>query len=418
MSNECSAAVWKRDFATPSRKAVAVRLADHADDEGRGIWPSVERVAAQCNLSERTVQRTLAAFVEEGILVVVQAGGAGPAATTRYDFAMDVVAGLPLARWRGMKCAPALPAAATENKGDTVSPFAENKGDTVSEKGDTVSQKGCHGVTQTIREPSREPSDAREDAREGAPVSADDPKKFEKRVKRMGEGWPGWANSSTGWTISQFARLTDAERTDAERCATRYLAHCGKQALSLGTYLAERKWLDLPPEAPPVVLPVSAAPFGKLWGAVLIKILLNDAPQPGPPPPRQIAADIAADGEAGRKARLERQAKFGWPRVNQMLAAAEFGRGSTIAPLEAAQLESAAAGFVQVRVRTDVWGAWQVEFERRGWPWLPDPGRLEWVWLPAGGPGGLEAFEEAVRAKPAHGTGHKDHDADRHQAAE
>ena len=97
MSNECSTVVWKRDFGNATRKVIAARLADHADDEGRGIWPSVDRVAAQCNSSCRTVQRTLAAFVTEGILKVVSEGGRGPGSTTRYDFDMAVIRSLPLA---------------------------------------------------------------------------------------------------------------------------------------------------------------------------------------------------------------------------------------------------------------------------------------------------------------------------------
>ena len=49
------------------------------------------------------------------------------------------------------------------------------------------------------------------------------------------------------------------------------------------------------------------------------------------------------------------------------------------------------------RVGSDEFAAWKALHEERGWPWLPDPGRQDWVYFPAGGPAGLDAFEAAVR---------------------
>ncbi|TIR81414.1 MAG: helix-turn-helix domain-containing protein, partial [Mesorhizobium sp.] len=50
---------------------------------------------------------------------------------------------------------------------------------------------------------------------------------------------------------------------------------------------------------------------------------------------------------------------------------------------------------------------WKALFQQRGWPWLPDPGRV--AYFPVGGPDGLEAFEQAVRGN---------HDAGGREAAE
>lgn len=83
MSNKCCDLAWERNFGSPQRKVIAMRLADHADSDGRGIWPSVERTAAECCLSVRTVQRVLKTFVEEGLLKVVHEGGKGRFDTRR-----------------------------------------------------------------------------------------------------------------------------------------------------------------------------------------------------------------------------------------------------------------------------------------------------------------------------------------------
>ncbi|CTQ55357.1 hypothetical protein LP7551_03898 [Roseibium album] len=159
MSFHCSNMVWERDFGTPHRKVIAARLADHADSNGCGIWPSVERIAAECCLSVRTVQRVLKDFVKEGLLVIVAEGGKGPGSPRHYDFDMTVLAKLPLVNWG--KKARETPVKNNEKhkplKGDNQSPIDPAKGVSVSTMGDSVSQDGCQGVTQTINELSDKP---------------------------------------------------------------------------------------------------------------------------------------------------------------------------------------------------------------------------------------------------------------------
>jgi hypothetical protein len=65
---------------------------------------------------------------------------------------------------------------------------------------------------------------------------------------------------------------------------------------------------------------------------------------------------------------------------------------------------------VAVPVTSPEFEEWRLEFERRGWQWLPDPGQQRVVYFPAGGPEALDAFEAATR-----GTGN---DGDRREAAE
>lgn len=233
---------------------------------------------------------------------------------------------------------------------------------------------------------------------EGGDVGAagDDPAKFEKRVKRLAADldWPGWANSSTAWTVAQFAKLTAGERAEAERRAEDYLAATGRKALSLGTYFAERKWRDVPepePEGPKVLI---AAPFGPVWAGMMVRALLVAPAHPSTWPVASAfqARLLAQDDALGRRARLERQARYGWPAVNAMFEQADRRRGVPMKPED----ERLKALVEAVPVGSKVHAAWRAEFERRGWPWLPDHDGMRAVHFPAGGPEGMDAFEAAV----------------------
>ncbi len=78
MSVLMMARMFRLELGNASRKIMAVRLADFADDEGRGVWPTWRGLSRETELSERTVQRILSDFVREGLLVVVQEPRAGP----------------------------------------------------------------------------------------------------------------------------------------------------------------------------------------------------------------------------------------------------------------------------------------------------------------------------------------------------
>lgn len=55
----------------PAPKLVLMSLADNADEEGY-CWPRVKSVAKRCNVSERTVQRTLRVFEASDLLKVTR----------------------------------------------------------------------------------------------------------------------------------------------------------------------------------------------------------------------------------------------------------------------------------------------------------------------------------------------------------
>lgn len=62
---------WAKAQKAPNMiaKAVLICLADYADDQGTA-WPSVPKLAAEVQVSDRTVQRSLRALEEAGLLTV------------------------------------------------------------------------------------------------------------------------------------------------------------------------------------------------------------------------------------------------------------------------------------------------------------------------------------------------------------
>lgn len=69
MSNELVGRCWLIDFPTSAMKLVMMKLADCADDDGSNVFPSVAYVAAETQLSTRSVSDQIAALRECGLVV-------------------------------------------------------------------------------------------------------------------------------------------------------------------------------------------------------------------------------------------------------------------------------------------------------------------------------------------------------------
>lgn len=94
MSIRLMTMIWDIKFPTQSQLLVALKLADHANDEGTHVWPSRARIADLTQCSESTVKHVLRAFREIGLLHVVEEGGKGPRDTTKYAFHMRLIQAL------------------------------------------------------------------------------------------------------------------------------------------------------------------------------------------------------------------------------------------------------------------------------------------------------------------------------------
>ena len=384
MSVECSAIVWKRNFGKGGRKLIAARLADHADDEGRGIFPSLHRVAAECNVDVKTVRRTIHQFVEEGILVVVKQGGHGPKTPTRYDFNMALVRQLPRVRWPGDGLD------AVEDKRDNLTPLAEDKGDILSSKGGTVSLKGGTAPpkpsitinNRQMREGARAENPGLEKTETDAPVK----QRLSGRdrgdlIDRGVADWPkGTGRTERG--IAELKKLSDADLTKAVHRIPAWLAlwkaNGRDHVPALSTYAGERLFNDVedkPPQPPSTT--TLAKPGGKLWHARFFQILFGPMADLPEAATDYLRIQLTEEGPAGDRARRRHQARYGWPEAAEMIRAAEAGRGWSVA----LALERVAERCQSVAVDSDLFRAWRAEHERRGWPFLDR--RDAHVWLPA-----------------------------------
>ena len=360
-------------FPSAGVKLVALRLADFADAQGRGIWPSLALVARECGVSEPTVRRAFKYLVEDvKILMLVKQGGKGPGSTNRYDFNMENVGRL--------KSVYDLEPAVAENcekgcQGDTL--IENAKGITDDAKGIMVTHKGIPGDTQTVKNrnnPYSQDAQARE--REGDSGCGDDKqssppdtKAAKKAFRRGFARWPGYLTDSEAKAWAEWQQLTANDMADAEAGIEPYLAQNKADGRSFvvafGTFLRERRWENLrKTEVIPDLAKNYAAPFGTNWGIVRFKHLLGQAD---------------ANGR--------------WSIVDEMHIRAVKNIGI---PCKEKQPEMRAC-MEFVSVDYDMWLLWKACHERRGWPWFTDVGQRRGAWFPKGGPDGLAAFEQALR---------------------
>jgi hypothetical protein len=135
-----------------------------------------------------------------------------------------------------------------------------------------------------------------------------------------------------------------------------------------------------------------APPFGPLWMAKLLSILLCGPEETSVKPSMFIAGMIAKGGEIGERYQLQHQAATGFPKARAMLSRADEALGSRVGEEFAPMAEL----MEPVPVTGEVFAAWQADFERRGWPWLPRTGKQRVVYFPKGGPAGLDAVAAAL----------------------
>jgi DNA-binding transcriptional ArsR family regulator len=91
MSIHISSVVWRTALGGPSIKAVAMKLADCAHDDGTSAYPSVRTIARETEVSERTVQSALKELLALGVIVKARDGGSGPGNTTVYHFDLETL---------------------------------------------------------------------------------------------------------------------------------------------------------------------------------------------------------------------------------------------------------------------------------------------------------------------------------------
>lgn len=146
MSVEQMGLVWKLDLDS-NKKLVLLAYADHADDEGDRVYPSIARVAYKTGMSPRHVKRLSHELVSLGLMELVEEGG-GRGNPNRYRLTLDNGDNLtPFSEWR---------------KGDISDKRVTNgarKGDTLSpEPSITVSKENTpKGVDESVSQTNSSP---------------------------------------------------------------------------------------------------------------------------------------------------------------------------------------------------------------------------------------------------------------------
>lgn len=388
-------AVWKYAPVDQGELLVLLALADFANDEGR-CFPSVETLAEKSRMSERSVQRAVRAMEEAGFLSIEPGGGRHSA--NQYVIDVDALRAI-----SATKTDPVQPPTEPENtpsdpelRGDNLTPLNPSGVTSTTFRGDT-------GVTLTVKEETskEERERAGASAQAGEPPEAPGPTQRgsgKEAFKAAHARWPSYTTDSTPEAERNWFGLEPRERIAAAEAIDRYVeagkAEGRKATCAFATYLREKRWEKLPPitDAPAAR---TAPPFGPDWMAIRLAFLL-EGPGAMPPPSAFVASIIAGGGERGERERLAYQARAGFRRVRAMDEAAARRCGA------AKPREFAPYGAMEpVPVGSATWQAWKAHHDASGWPWLPDPGRMEVVFFPAGGPGALGTFVDYVsREKP------------------
>lgn len=86
MSVKVQTMVFEADLKSATRKVLMLCLADKANNDGSGVWPSQRTVARETHLDRKTVRTLIKGLVEEGFLIE---RGTSPHRTQIYDISLS-----------------------------------------------------------------------------------------------------------------------------------------------------------------------------------------------------------------------------------------------------------------------------------------------------------------------------------------
>lgn len=263
------------------------------------------------------------------------------------------------------------------------------------------------------------------------PAEAESKAAAETDFWRTFRDYPRFASDKgKGRALKHWLQLAPEARAECKVGLANYLAACkvdGRTPRPINSYVrSEIDWRTPAPASSATKATIDAPAFGPLWGAVRMRLLLDEAAAfdfPDDPRAAAIAAyqtlvrmgsdraaasyldrkglTVLADGRIafpdGWEASEWRKARMagGWPAVMRMHDAAKERRAVAVNRGEAWVSELCEP----VPIGSATFEAWRDEHERRGWPWLPPTGAMPVVYFPKGGPEGLAEFERALKAE-------------------
>ncbi|WP_166163139.1 helix-turn-helix domain-containing protein [Chelativorans oligotrophicus] len=401
------ASAWAKDqrLGSPSAKSILMCLADYADPDGRiKGWASQSDLAEAAEVSERTAREWLQRLEEWGLLSRErQQRPSGARAADWIVLHLDRCVCDGADRLRAVKDGGDLPA---NSAGRSYrQPDARPTGNEAQPTGTEFRAYKEEPPISDHYPPSEREARASE-REEGEPegqepeTEGEDAKRVEAEGWALLKDWPGFAGMPKEPAMRIWRTLTAEERAEAKRKFKPWLALLKAQKKSHvpapSTYFGQRLFREVPEPQEERPAALEAAPFGKLWQAARIKRLVLGPAATWRPSLTMFQRRMVDAGQADEAQLMrEQQAKLGWPEINRMHELASYGKGAVVAP----DLEGLAEMMEAVRVGSALWEEWRSEHQRRGWPWMPDPGKQEWVYLPRGGPAGLVEFEAAVRGE-------------------
>lgn len=395
MSHAATNWAFQQRGLKPATKIVLFYLCDryHPDN---GCFPSQDTLSNDCEMSRSSLNDHLITLENAGLIAREQRRRKGSMQQdrTHYRFAFE-------AGFTPVSAEKPSPESGHGSDGEAVS----GKGpEPCPENGES---RVRNSDSNPVREPIIEPVNEREGASgpaEGIGEDRPGTAAFQKRVQCLIHGvgysegeWPNWDSSSPGWIERMFAKLTIEERKEAEAGRDPLLTKArrnGKNPMPIGVYLrdkawallsdADRKWareLAARKEAGKagMLRPEGWAPaYGPAHAAELFRILLAGPQNPDAAP------------ESGLW--FANHMRTAWPRLAAFRQAAAIHGGMVLSGDHADLMEFVPADGPAI-------AEWHAEFRNRGWPEMSVPDGMRGLYMPRGGPNGLDDFKRRVEGE-------------------
>lgn len=381
----------------PAAKLVLWHLCDRYNPDF-GCFPSQETLAADCELSRSSLNDQLVTLEAAGLIARERRRQKGTQKMdqTRYRLAFEP------------GFAPVSPPVADPEPSPEFGHGSE--GEAESEKGaEPCPKNGESHVRNSDSNPVREPLIEPVNEREGASERDEGETRpgtaaFEKRVQRLihGEGysegeWPRWAKSSPSYIEGQFARLTEAERRQAEEGRDPLLAKCRREKttpMPIGIYLRDRAWSLISDADRKLSREIAARKEGGAAGPARPQ---GWAPAYGPAHAAELFRILLAGPQRPSEAPkggvwLANHIRIAWPRLAAFRQATAIHGGMVLSGDGAALMEF-------VPVDSAVMDMWRAAFLDRGWPEISVPEGMRGLYMPRGGPMALDEFAARVTGK-------------------
>ncbi|MBZ5760264.1 helix-turn-helix domain-containing protein [Rhizobium sp. VS19-DR104.2] len=376
MSHDATNWAIKQRGIKPAVKIVLWHLCDCHNPSFGGAFPSQEYLAEQCEIPRSTLNVYLDQLEEMGLIIREQRRKAGSRQMerTRYFFPFDP-------DFEDRKSQKPCP----ETGHGEAEAESRNQQKPSPENGESHVQNLDSNL---VKEPVREPvisltADA------GESSSRDDRKKVEAAFWSLVKDWPNFATADKQRPLKLWLALTADERALATlRYPEWRKTFGGRTHIPMpSTYLAEKLWNTVSDPSPETLRPGIPNAWSKAWSALRLSELVKSPSSALMPPLSKFQQmEMQAGGAKADAVRMDRLRNYGWPKVNTMHQRAQNAQGVSVLPSIVAFSES----FVSLHRDSEIVARWKALHERNGWPWMPVPKAIEWLFFPAGEP------EEAI----------------------